>query len=185
MSLRVIAPWQHSYVCRYWSGDEPFATLCKIWPVRDLNSRPFARGTRVNRLAIEAVKIISILVFIYIALAFFKTQRRPIENQRNRVNHTCTHIHRIKGGSPLANFRSKSRHYGLMCIICTCAIIAYDFWIQNINQGYATARQLWPWKKENTMSQSVNDKWLSEVQFSTEVSVTQSWSKIHTTLAPT
>jgi len=31
---------QHSYLRRCWSGGEPFATLCKIWTVRDLNSKP-------------------------------------------------------------------------------------------------------------------------------------------------
>jgi len=31
---------QHCYLRICWNGGEPFARLCKIWPVRDLNSRP-------------------------------------------------------------------------------------------------------------------------------------------------
>jgi len=37
------------------SGGEPFATLCKIWPVRDLNSRLVAHEARALS---EAVIII-------------------------------------------------------------------------------------------------------------------------------
>jgi len=40
--LHVITQRQHSYLHRCWSGGEPFATLCKIWPAWDSNSRPQA-----------------------------------------------------------------------------------------------------------------------------------------------
>jgi len=30
--LHVITPRQHGYLRRCWSGGEPFATLCNIWP---------------------------------------------------------------------------------------------------------------------------------------------------------
>jgi len=41
--LHVITPRQHLRRC--WSGSEPFATLCKIWPAWDSNSRPRAVAT--------------------------------------------------------------------------------------------------------------------------------------------
>jgi len=44
-----ITPMQHSYFCRCWSGGEPLATLCKIWPVPDLNSRVQIFLTRGSR----------------------------------------------------------------------------------------------------------------------------------------
>jgi len=44
--LRVIAPRQQSCLRRCRSGGEPFAKLCKICPVRDLNSRPPAHEAR-------------------------------------------------------------------------------------------------------------------------------------------
>jgi len=40
--LDVMKPRQHSYLHRYWSGGEPFATQSKIWPAWDSNSRPKA-----------------------------------------------------------------------------------------------------------------------------------------------
>jgi len=40
--LRLIELRQLSYLRICWSRDEPFATLCKIWSARDLNSRPQA-----------------------------------------------------------------------------------------------------------------------------------------------
>jgi len=39
--LRVIAPRQHSYLVNVEAvANRLFATLCKFWPVQDLNSRP-------------------------------------------------------------------------------------------------------------------------------------------------
>jgi len=55
--LREIAPWQHSYLARWWSGGEPFATLRKIWPVWVSNSRHPAHETHAfYRSADEAVQ---------------------------------------------------------------------------------------------------------------------------------
>jgi len=59
--FRVMASSQYSYLRRCWSDDEPFATLCKIWPVRDLNSRSSAC---VNRSTIEAVDMQTMLQII-------------------------------------------------------------------------------------------------------------------------
>jgi len=40
--LHVKTPSQYGYLHRCWSGGEQFATLCKIWPAYDSNSRPQA-----------------------------------------------------------------------------------------------------------------------------------------------
>jgi len=57
-------PRQHSYLRRCWSGGEPFATLCKIWPVRDLNSRPPAY--KVRAITVSSLRwLFSIVYRIY------------------------------------------------------------------------------------------------------------------------
>jgi len=39
-SMRCPSPRHSIYLRKCWSGGEPFATLCKIWPVGNLNFRP-------------------------------------------------------------------------------------------------------------------------------------------------
>jgi len=63
ISAYIIAPRQHSYLRRCWSGGERFATLCKIWPCFGIRTRherqPFGHRGVIKTKSVKFLQALS------------------------------------------------------------------------------------------------------------------------------